>query len=94
MPAYIRPIKPDHAADLPDLLDDFQTISSDEDDGPLICVGREPDTGVPVIFVCADSPVLILTGGPGARDIDLLGEAFPNPYQPPRLRTDKERLPV
>ncbi|GAN54846.1 hypothetical protein [Tanticharoenia sakaeratensis] len=92
MTAYIRRVENKNVADLPDSIDDWKVLSN-EDDGPMIGMGREPDTGIPVLFIHTDTPVLILTNGHAA-DHDLLGDVFPNPYTPLRFRTDKERLPV
>lgn len=61
-------------------------------DTPIIGTATEPETDVPIVFIHSATPVLVLIGGPGAADTDYQGGVFPNPYEPPRVRTDKERL--
>lgn len=95
MTVYVRRIKTETLADLPDALDNFKLITSTsaDDDTPIIGTAIEPETDVPIVFIHSTTPVLVLIGGPASADMDYCGGVFPDPYEPPRVRTDRERLP-
>lgn len=85
---FARSITTDGAVDLPSSLDDFQVIHAEDD--MIIAIGNDPGTGIPAIFINSEMPALVLNGGSGG--FDLLSSAFPEPYEPARIR--KEKMPL